>query len=105
MISGSVKSAEVGVEIASEEGDSLDAIVRSVAKTTDLVAEIAASSQEQAQGIDEANSAVAQIDVVTQSNAANAEESASATSELRSQSEQMSMVVLELKGLITGVTS
>ena len=51
---------------------------RGIGKTTDLVSEIAAASQEQAQVIDQVNTAIAQMDKVTQQNAANAEESASA---------------------------
>jgi methyl-accepting chemotaxis protein len=59
--------------------------VQSVGKTTDLVGEIAAASQEQARGIEQVNTAVAQMDKVTQQNAANAEESANASEQLRAQ--------------------
>ena len=74
----------------------LDEIVQSIGKTTDLVSEIAAASQEQAQGIDQVNTAMAQMDKVTQQNAGNAEESASASEELSAQAEQMNSIVGEL---------
>ncbi len=64
--------------------------------------EIAAASQEQAQGIDQVNTAVAQMDKVTQQNAANAEESASASEELSAQAESMKQAVEELVSLVGG---
>ena len=45
-------------------------IVEGIGKTTDLVGEIAAASQEQSQGIDQVNTAVNQMDKVTQQTAA-----------------------------------
>jgi len=68
----------------------------------ELVAEIAAASEEQARGIDQVNVAVTEMDKVTQSNAANAEESASASEEMRAQAEQMKEMVGELIALVGG---
>ncbi len=104
MIKESVKNAQNGVDIAAEVGKVLDDIVQSVGKTTDLISEIAAASQEQAQGIDQVNTAVAQMDKVTQQNAANAEESASAAEELSSQAESMNDIVGELIAMVGGST-
>ncbi len=80
----------------------LTEIVEGIGKTSDLIGEIAAASQEQAQGIDQVNTAVNQMDKVTQQNAANAEESASASEELSAQAEQMNSVVGELIALVGG---
>jgi ABC-type transporter Mla subunit MlaD len=102
MIEGSVKNANAGVEIAGEVSKVLNEIASSVGKTTDLVSEIAAASQEQAQGIDQVNTAVAQMDKVTQQNAANAEESASASEELNAQAESLNQVVGDLLTLVGG---
>ncbi len=93
MISESVKNAEDGVQIADEVSKSFGAIAGSAKKVNDLIAEIAAASQEQAQGIDQVNTAVAQMDKVTQQNAANSEESASAAEELSSQAEELQSMV------------
>ena len=105
MIEESVKNSKNGVDIATEVGKVLDEIVQSVGKTTDLVSEIAAASQEQAQGIDQVNTAVAQMDKVTQQNAANAEESASASEELSAQAESMKDAVGQLVALVGGAAS
>ena len=105
MIEESVKNSKNGVEISTEVSKALDEIVGGIAKTTDLVSEIAAASSEQAQGIDQVNTAVAQMDKVTQQNAANAEESASASEELSAQAEQMQTVVDELVSIVEGVKS
>ncbi len=57
------------------------------------MAEIAASVNEQAAGIEQITRAVAEIDKVTQQNAANSEESSSAASELSGQSEKLAAMV------------
>jgi methyl-accepting chemotaxis protein len=102
MIEESVKNSKNGVAISEEVSKALTGIVSGISKTTDLVGEIAAASQEQAQGIDQVNTAVAQMDKVTQQNAANAEESASASEELSAQAEQMKGIVRELVYLVEG---
>ncbi|MBN1604111.1 MAG: MCP four helix bundle domain-containing protein [Chitinispirillaceae bacterium] len=94
MITESVKNADEGVKIAVEVSQSFETIATSAKKVNDLIAEIAAASQEQSLGIEQINIAVSQMDNVTQQNAANSEESASAAEELNSQSE-------ELKNMIT----
>jgi len=95
MIAESVKNSEEGVIIAAEVAKSFDAIAGSNAKVDNLIAEIAAASQEQSQGIDQVNTAVAQMDQVTQQNAANSEESASAAEELSSQAEELQSMVAQ----------
>ena len=67
-----------------------------------LVAEIAAASREQAQGIDQVNKAVSEMDKVIQQTAANAEESAAAAEELTAQAEQLKRYVGDLDTLIGG---
>ncbi|MDH5543083.1 MAG: methyl-accepting chemotaxis protein [Nitrospinota bacterium] len=85
LIEGSVKKAENGTAMAHRTSESLAEIVSGVTKVTDLVAEIAGASNEQAQGISQVNQALGQIDQVTQQNTANAEESAAAAEELAGQ--------------------
>jgi methyl-accepting chemotaxis protein len=102
MIQESVKNAKNGVSIASEVGKVLNEIIQSIGKTSDLVAEIAAASAEQAKGIEQVNTAVTQMDEVTQQNAASAEESASASEELNAQAEQMNSIVQQLVDLVGG---
>lgn len=93
MIEESVKNAEGGVAISHEVGESLLEIADGSRKVNDLVGEIAAASNEQAQGIAQVNTAVGQMDKVTQQNAANSEESASAAEELNAQAQELRATV------------
>lgn len=95
MITESVKNAEHGVRISGEVASSFEAIAVSSKKVNDLIAEIAAASKEQSQGIDQLNNAVAQMDKVTQQNAANSEESAGSAQELSSQAEELQNVIAQ----------
>ena len=97
MIEESVKNANEGVKITEEVAVSLGKIVNRTSKVGDLIAEIAAASKEQAQGIEQVNIAVAQLNHVTQSNAANSEESASAAEELSSQAAELANMVNEFQ--------
>ena len=97
MIGESVKNAEDGVKIAQEVTKSFTEIATGAKKVNDLIAEIAAASKEQSQGIEQVNTAVSQMDKVTQQNAANSEESASAAEELSSQSEELQAMVGQFK--------
>ncbi len=71
-------------------------------KVGDLVAEIAAASSEQAQGIEQINKAVSEMDKVVQYNAATAEESASASEEMSAQAEQLKAIVDNLATIVSG---
>lgn len=102
MIEESVKNAEEGVAIAENVSTSFMAIAESNGKVDSLIAEIAAASQEQSQGIDQVNSAVSQMDKVTQQNAANSEESASAAEELSSQAEELQKMVAQFRLSVGG---
>jgi len=95
LIEESVKNADSGVIITNEVAKSLEQIVERTDKMGDLIGEIAAASNEQAQGIEQVNKAVAQMNQVTQSNAANSEESASASEELSSQAAELATMVNE----------
>ena len=89
LIEGSVHKTQNGSQIADRTAKALVEIVGDVTKVTDLVAEIAAASNEQSLGIAQVNQGLAQIDQVTQQNTANAEESAAAAEELSSQAAQL----------------
>ncbi len=102
MIQGSVANARDGVDIADGVTKVLGEIVQDVSKVTDLIAEIASTSQEQAQGINQINQAVAQMDGVTQKNAASAEETASVCEEMNSQAQNLDDIVSDLRVLTEG---
>ena len=102
LIEESKRNSEAGVNASDGVAQTLDRIVTSVQKLTQLIMEVSAASIEQSQGIEQVNSAVAQMDQVTQSNAANAEESASASEELSGQAQNLNVMVEELVRMIGG---
>ena len=80
LINDSVDKVKSGSELVDASGKALAEIVGSVKKVADIIAEIAAASQEQSSGIDQINKAVMQMDEMTQQNAALVEEAAAAAS-------------------------
>ena len=71
----------------------LGEIVTGVKKVTDVVAEIAASSREQASGIEQVNKAVTSMDEMTQQNAALVEEASAAAHALTEQASSLTQIV------------
>ncbi len=77
------------VELAESAGRLLTAIVPAISKTSGLVQEITAASEEQSAGVAQVNNAVSQINQTTQQNAAAAEELAATSEEMSAQAEQL----------------
>ena len=93
LIQDSVKKVDNGSELVNRSGQTLSEIVQSVKRVTDIVAEIAAASQEQATGIEQVNKAAMQMDQVTQANSAQTEEMSSTAQGLSSSAEQLQALV------------
>ncbi|MGQ0598154.1 methyl-accepting chemotaxis protein [Aquabacterium sp.] len=81
--------AKSSVALAERAGVLLDAIVPTIAKTSDLVQEIASASDEQSSGIGQINTAVTQLSQLTQENSSSSEELAATAEEMSSQAEQL----------------
>jgi methyl-accepting chemotaxis protein len=79
LIQDSVKKVEDGSVLVTQSGQTLEQIVASVKKVSDIVAEIAAASREQSSGIEQVNRAVVQMDEMTQQNAALVEQATAAS--------------------------
>ena len=94
LISDSSRHVGSGADLVGKTGEALQRIVERVKQINDLVAQIAASAQEQASGLTQVNTAVNQMDQVTQQNAAMVEETTAASHTLR-------QGVDELSGLIS----
>ena len=89
LIQTSVQKVRSGTEFVNETGKALNEIVTGVKKVGDIVAEIAAASAEQSQGIEQVNQAINQMDEITQQNAALAEEASAASISMSEQSTNM----------------
>jgi methyl-accepting chemotaxis protein len=93
LINDSAEKVRVGSSLVDQSGKALAEIVDSVKKVTDIVAEIAAASQEQSAGIDQVNHAVLQMDEMTQQNAALVEEAAAAARAMHEQAGELARQV------------
>ncbi len=102
LIEESRKNAENGVNVSGQVEEILKDMSGGIQKVSQLISEVSAASDEQAQGIDQVNTAVSQMDQITQNVAANAEESASAGEELSSQAVQLNEMIDILAGIISG---
>jgi len=102
MIENNIALSAQGVEVAAKVAGAISDITTQVKKVSELMDEITAASQEQAQGIIQINKAITQLDKVTEENAAIAEESAASSEELNAQSKATEEMVDELCFLING---
>lgn len=93
LITVSVQTVKQGTVLVNETGATIDAIVSSVQRVTDIIGEISAASDEQSQGIEQVNQAIIQMDDVTQQNAALVEEAAAAAESLQEQAETLTEAV------------
>ncbi|HEY4072886.1 MAG TPA: methyl-accepting chemotaxis protein [Herbaspirillum sp.] len=94
--------ASSSVELAERAGTLLDAIVPNIRRTSDLVQEITAASEEQSSGVGQINSAVTQLSQTTQQNASSSEELAATAEEMSSQAEQLQQTMSFFKLLNNG---
>lgn len=101
----SVRHAENGVKVSVEVAKSLALIRERNIKMSQLVKDIAKSSDEQSQGVEQVNKAIAQMDKITQQNAANSEEVASSAEELNAQAEELNAQTRELDGVVVELST
>jgi methyl-accepting chemotaxis protein len=97
LIDDSVGKVGAGSALVAEAGHTMEEIVGSVRRVTDIMGEITAASQEQTSGIEQINQAITQMDQVTQQNAALVEEAAAAAQSLQEQAGNLSQVVSVFK--------
>jgi methyl-accepting chemotaxis protein len=93
LITDSVSKTAEGTKQVETAGSTMQEIVSSVKRVSDIVAEITAASVEQSAGIDQVNQAVTSMDEVTQQNAALVEEAAAAAESLVDQAVSLTEVV------------
>jgi len=93
LIDDSVEKVGLGSRLVDQAGTTMEEIVASVRRVTDIMGEITAASQEQTTGIEQINQAISQMDQVTQQNAALVEEAAAAAASLQDQAGVLADVV------------
>ncbi|PMQ16800.1 methyl-accepting chemotaxis protein [Janthinobacterium sp. AD80] len=106
LIGASVEQVNAGSMLVAQAGSTMNDIVDSVQRVSDIITEITAASSEQSVGIDEINRAIGQMDAVTQQNAALVEESAAAAESMQHQAHSLAQVVsvFKLNGQQASVT-
>jgi len=104
LIADSVNKTTEGTRQVETAGSTMQEIVTSVQRVTDIISEISAASQEQSSGINQVNDAVTSMDDVTQQNTALVEEAAAAAESLMEQAEEL-MNTMSVFNLDEGSTS
>jgi methyl-accepting chemotaxis protein len=93
LIGDSTEKVEAGSKLVSQAGSTMQEIVESVKRVTDIMAEITSASAEQTAGIEQINQAIIQMDEVTQQNASLVEETANASASMQDQAAQLAQAV------------
>ncbi|MFY1838754.1 methyl-accepting chemotaxis protein [Achromobacter xylosoxidans] len=97
LIDDSVQKVSIGSDQVEAAGATMQEIVVSVRRVTDIINEISSASEEQSQGIQQVNQAVSQMDSVTQQNAALVEQAAASAASLETQAQRLRDAVAVFK--------
>jgi methyl-accepting chemotaxis protein len=97
LIGNSVERVDVGARLVDQAGSTMQDIVTSVKRVTDIMGEIALASQEQIAGIEQVNLAIGQMDEATQQNAALVEQAGAAATSLNDEAAALARVVSVFK--------
>ena len=102
LIEGNITNIKKGASLMVDTESAFASVEGIAQKVAHLVAEVAAASKEQSQGIGQVNSAISSMDRITQHNAASAEESAAASEQLAAQSNAMLELIDGLARMVGG---
>ncbi|XEB11823.1 methyl-accepting chemotaxis protein [Xanthomonas sp. DAR 35659] len=105
LIDDSVERVAAGSTLVGQAGQTMQEIVASVQRVTDIMGEISAASQEQSAGIEQVNQTVTQMDEATQQNAALVEEATAAARAMEEQAGQLADAVGAFKLSTTASTA
>ncbi|OFA00136.1 methyl-accepting chemotaxis protein [Duganella sp. HH101] len=97
LIGDSVEKVNQGSKLVADAGLTMDEIVSSVHRVSDIITEITAASTEQSAGINEVYQAIGAMDGVTQQNAALVEEAAAAAESMQQQAAALAQAVSVFK--------
>src|SRR5450830_2004567 len=97
LIDDSVSKVDVGSKLVVQAGETMNEVVASVRRVTDIVGEISSASQEQSIGIEEVHRAIALMDETTQQNSALVEQASAAAKAMMDEAMALSRVVATFK--------
>jgi methyl-accepting chemotaxis protein-1 (serine sensor receptor) len=97
LIDDSVDKVGSGAKLVDQAGATMQEIVTSIQRVTDIMSEITEASQEQTAGLDQIHSAITQMDGLTQQNVALVEQAASAADSLSERAQGLARVVSVFK--------
>jgi methyl-accepting chemotaxis protein len=97
LIGDSVDKVEAGSKLVEQAGKTMDEVVASIRRVTDIMGDITTASKEQSDGIEQVSEVILQLDQMTQQNAALVEEEAAATASLKDLADQLALVVSEFQ--------
>ena len=93
LIGASVEKVEVGSKLVAQAGATMDEIVASVKRVTDIMGEITNAGQEQIAGIEQINHAITEMDAITHQNAALVEQATAAARGLQDQAHEQTRII------------
>jgi methyl-accepting chemotaxis protein len=102
LIGASVQRIDAGTKLVTDAGQTMNDIVASVQRVTDIMGEISAAASEQNHGILAVNGAISELDQMTQQNAALVEQSAATAQSMREQAQRLTVLVATFKLLSDG---
>jgi methyl-accepting chemotaxis protein len=97
LISSSVEQVDAGARLVAQAGATMEEVVASVQRVTDIVADISLATREQTDGIEQMNTAIMQMDQTTQQNAALVEQAAAAASAMSDQASELERLVARFR--------
>jgi len=97
LIGASVERVDQGTRLVGDAGHTMDEIVASVQRVTDIIGEITGAASEQSAGLSQVNASVAQLDQMTQQNAALVEQGAAAAASLKDQATRLAEAVQQFR--------
>ncbi|MBB3222854.1 methyl-accepting chemotaxis protein [Pseudoduganella umbonata] len=97
LIGDSVQKVDAGTRLVDQAGATMEQVVESIRRVTEIMADITQATQEQAAGIEQVNGSIGLMDEATQQNAALVEQSAAAAGAMQDQAGKLAQVVRVFK--------
>ena len=97
LIDDSVSKVGAGARLVDQAGATMEEVVASVKRVTDIIGEISSASTEQTHGIEQVNQAIVEMDNMTQQNSALVEQASAAAQAMNQQADGLAQLVSVFK--------